>query len=333
VDIIGNCHNGLLVDPLDKDAIGRALLQLLENPQQWREYSVSGIENVRKYYSWDAHAESYMDRIKPLLQQERPPYHAPRSMPAPRQDRAIFTDLDQNLLGEAEGLQNFIAMIRRHRRQALFGIATGRRLDSASAILKQYDIPLPDVLLTSLGTEIYYAPELSEHAAWARHIDHLWQRRAIRRTLADLPGLSLQPASEQSRFKISYYYDAEHAPSIEEIKTLLRKEELAANVIHAFGQFLDIIPVRASKGLALRYLAHQWQIPLEHILVAGGSGADEDMMRGNTLAVVVANRHHEELSQLVEHEQIYFAKQPYALGIMEAIEHYDFFRAKFSAYD
>jgi sucrose-phosphate synthase len=57
------------------------------------------------------------------------------------------------------------------------------------------------------------------------------------------------------------------------------------------------------------------------------------MMRGNTLAVVVANRHHEELSQLVEHEQIYFAKQPYALGIMEAIEHYDFFRAKFSAYD
>ena len=33
-------------------------------------------------------------------------------------------------------------------------------------------------------------------------------------------------------------------------------------------------------------------------MVAGGSGADEDMMRGNTLAVVVSNRHHEELSQL-----------------------------------
>ena len=41
--------------------------------------------------------------------------------------------------------------------------------------------------------------------------------------------------------------------------------------------------------------------------MAGGSGADEDMMRGNTLAVVVANRHHEELSQLVDVERIYFA--------------------------
>jgi sucrose-phosphate synthase len=49
------------------------------------------------------------------------------------------------------------------------------------------------------------------------------------------------------------------------------------------------------------------------------------MMRGNTLAVVVGNRHHEELSALVDMERIYFAQKPHALGILEAIEHYDFF--------
>ena len=58
-----------------------------------------------------------------------------------------------------------------------------------------------------------------------------------------------------------------------------------------------------------------------------GPGADEDMMRGNTLAVVVGNRHDEELSQLVDQERIYFAGQDHALGILEAIEHYDFFQA------
>jgi sucrose-phosphate synthase len=62
-------------------------------------------------------------------------------------------------------------------------------------------------------------------------------------------------------------------------------------------------------------------------LAAGGSGADEDMMRGNTLAVVVANRHHEELSRLMEIERIYFATKPYAAGILEAVNHYDFYRA------
>jgi sucrose-phosphate synthase len=97
------------------------------------------------------------------------------------------------------------------------------------------------------------------------------------------------------------------------------------NVVLSFGQFLDVLPIRASKGLALRYFASRWDIPLEHVLVAGGSGADEDMMRGNTLAVVVANRHHEELSQLMDLERIYFARESYARGILEAIDHYDFF--------
>ena len=58
--------------------------------------------------------------------------------------------------------------------------------------------------------------------------------------------------------------------------------------------------------------------------MAGGSGADEDMMRGNTKAVVVANRHHEELSGLTAADNIYFAKKSYADGILEAIEHYGF---------
>ena len=114
---------------------------------------------------------------------------------------------------------------------------------------------------------------------------------------------------------------------LDEIVTLLRQKELATNVLFSFGQFLDVLPARASKGQALRYVAQRLDIPMEHILAAGGSGADEDMMRGNTLAVVVGNRHHEELSQLVDQDSIYRAVQPHALGILEAIDHYDFFQA------
>jgi sucrose-phosphate synthase len=139
--------------------------------------------------------------------------------------------------------------------------------------------------------------------------------------------MKLQPKVEQTPFKISYYYDAQIAPAVEEIVSLIRKKELTANVIFSFGQYLDILPSRASKGQALRYVAQRLEIPLEHTLVAGGSGADEDMMRGNTLAVVVGNRHHEELSQLIDQERIYFAEQPYAQGILEAIDYYDFFGA------
>jgi sucrose-phosphate synthase len=108
---------------------------------------------------------------------------------------------------------------------------------------------------------------------------------------------------------------------------LLHREELSFFIQTAFGQFLDILPLRASKGMALRYVVEQLGIPLESVFVAGGSGADEDMMRGNTLAAVVANRHHEELSQLDDIERIYFSSRPNAAGILEALEYYDFFGA------
>jgi sucrose-phosphate synthase len=323
VDIIGNCQNGLLVNPLDKEAITQALIEVLSNADQWETWSQNGIKSVRKHYSWQAHAELYLSKIKPLTRKLE-------SMPKPQVEhplmrtRAIFSDLDQSLLGNADGLQRFTTVIRQHRTHVALGIVTGRRLDSALTQMRRNDIPIPDVLITSLGTQIHYGRQLIRDDFWAHHIGYLWQPGAIRRVLSEIPGLIPQLPFEQSRYKISYHYDPAIAPPVEEINALLRSEELTVNVIHAFGQYLDIVPTRASKGQALRYVAQRWDIPLENILVAGGSGADEDMMRGNTLAVVVANRHHEELSRLEDQERIYFASQDHALGILEAMEHYQF---------
>jgi len=324
VDIIGNCDNGFLVDPLDKTAIAQALLKLLTNPERYRQMRDSGILKVRELYSWSTYAESYLARAKPLLRHHEPIPVAPKRRGRYR-DRALFTDIDQSLLGDAEGVQRFAEVMRENRKCATFGIATGRRLDSVLTVLRQHRIPRPDVLITALGTEIHYAPQLTRDEYWNEHIDYHWRPAAIRRALSKLPGLAPQVKSEQTRLKVSYEYDPVQAPGIEEIATLLRKQDLNANLTLAFGRYLDIIPLRASKGQALRYVAQRWDIPLDHILVAGGSGADEGMMRGNTLAVVVANRHGEELSQLEDLERIYFAGRPYALGILEAIDHYDFF--------
>ncbi|MES9898057.1 MAG: HAD-IIB family hydrolase [Sedimenticola sp.] len=328
VDIIGNCNNGLLIDPLDKTAMAEALLTILCDLECWQRFSLNGMEKVREHYSWQAHAESYMSRIKLLPQGYKPiPKAQPTKRPMRYRDRAIFTDLDQNLLGSEEGLQQFNRLVKDNRKCGTFGIATGRRLDSALSILKKHGIPRPDVLITSLGTQIHYGQKLTADDFWREHIDHLWKPQSVQRLLKELPGLKPQQKIEQSRFKIAYHYDESEAPSVEELNDLLHQRDLTCNVIHAFGQYLDIVPVRASKGQALRYVAQRWGIPLENILVAGGSGADEDMMRGNTMAVVVANRHHEELSQLVEEERIYFADQAHALGIIEAIQHYDFFKS------
>jgi len=324
-DITANCNNGYLIDPLDKQDITKTLLKILSDATAWRGLSQRGLRGVKRHYSWQAHTQVYVSALHGLLTSTRTTSPLlPRRRAGLYHDRAIFTDLDQSLLGDAESLADFLDVIKIYRKCTTFGIATGRRLDSALRMMKRYGIPQPDILITSLGTEVCYAPRLTRDRAWAEHIDHLWKPRAIIRVLADLPGLKLQPKAELSRFKISYYIDPEEAPGLDEINSLLHQHELTANTFLSFGQFLDIVPMRASKGFALRWCADQWGIPLENILVAGGSGADEDMMRGNTMAVVVANRHHEELSGLVDTENIYFATQPCAAGIIDAIEHYDF---------
>ncbi len=325
VDIIANCQNGELVNPLDKTAITDALLKLLQGTTAWSQASQNGIEGVRRHYTWESHAETYMARVKKLQGKYSPPLG---DKPAPRairyRDRAIFTVLDENLLGNQESLSRFSELIRKNHRHVTFGIATGRRMDSALAIIKKHKIPPPDVLVSSLGTRIHYGQSLTEDAYWPDHIDHDWNPQRIQRVLANIPGLTPQPKKEMSRFKVSYYYDSQKAPSVDEIIALIRQKELTTNVFFTAGELIDIVPSRVSKGQALRYVTQRLDIPIDHVLAAGGSGADEDMMRGNTLAVVVGNRHQEVLSQLEDHERIYFANQSHAGGILEAIEYYDF---------
>lgn len=325
-DIVANCGNGILVDPLDTEAMATALLRILEDPEVRQRFVEAGLRGVRAHYSWEAHAGAYLDRISSLVHERAPLVPAPHLVRRKLYyDRALFTDLDLNLLGDPESLAELVSLVRDNRKIAVFGIATGRGLESALRAMKRYRIPQPDVLITSVGTEIHYAPQLTADASWARHIDYMWNPVAIRRVLDELPGLERQGKVEQSRFKISYFYDAAKAPPVEEIGSLLHQQDQSVNALLSFAQFLDVLPMRASKGFALRYFATRWGIPLDHILVAGGSGNDEDMMRGNTLGAVVANRHQEELSDLVELDRVYFARGSHAAGILEAIEHYDFF--------
>lgn len=325
IDIIRNCRNGHLIDPLDKAAMAETLLRTLTDRQEWRNLAENGIQGVRRHYSWQAHVEKYLEVIRPLVEKTEPITRMSlRRRPGMFRDRALFASLDLNLIGGRESLPPLLDSLRSHHKAIIFGIATGRRLDDALTTLKLHNIPQPDVLITGQGTEVHYAPNLTEDAVWTRHINHLWNRQAVRDILREFPGLEMQPKRYQSTFKLSYYINPAVA-NIQEIRQILLRNEQAVNVILSFGQFLDVLPVRVSKGLALRWCAEQLGFPLENTLVAGVTGADADMLRGNTLGVVVDNRHLAELSDLANIDKIYFSQQPHAAGILEAISHYNFF--------
>jgi sucrose-phosphate synthase len=330
-DIVANCRNGLLIDPLDPDAIAGALHQALADRKQWRQWAKNGVLGVRRHYSWDAHVGKYMRAAASLLRRGRK--HRRRRLaltlqggksPMPLAQRALITDIDNTLIGHRESARQLTSWLLAHAGSVAFGIATGRPLQSAVKILEKWRIPLPNVLITSVGSEINYGPDLSPDKGWTNHIRHLWRRDTLVEALADVPGLTLQEAPENQReFKVSYNAVPEKMPSLKELYQRLHDLKLHANLIYSHQAFLDVLPVRVSKGHAIRYLAYKWGLPLRNFLVAGDSGNDAEMLVGDTSAVVVGN-HSPELERLRGLEQIFFARGSHAQGILEGLEHYNF---------
>ena len=328
VDIVSNCHSGILINALYPKEISDALLNVLSDRRQWFRWSRNGILGVRRHYSWDAHVGKYLKAIKAILHRDRKRMrrvlqHSMRKTPMPFVQKAIITDIDNTLLGDERGLRQFIDELKASDKPVAFGVATGRTLESTIRVLKKWRVPMPDVLITSVGSEIHYWPTQKIDTAWRHHISHNWRRDDLAQLLATLPGMRLQPEENQREFKLSYYVIPDKMPSLRKLYQLLREHRLQANLVYSHQAYLDVLPERASKGRAIRYLSYKWGVPLQNFLVAGDSGNDEEMLVGDTLGIVVGN-HSPELEPLRGLEQIYFAEHVCARGVLEGIEHYDF---------
>ncbi len=325
-DILRNCRNGRLIDPLDVRAMGRALAGMLAEPGNWDRWARNGIAGVDRHYSWKAHVQKYLKLLDRLEggRRARRQLHFGRSR-MPTIGRMIVCALDNTLLGDDAGLAAFRALLesRRDRDRIGFGIATGRSLADALRLIERHRLPHPDLLITSVGAEIHYGHKMVQDQAWARHIDYRWDLKALRAALRGLPGLKLQPKQEQHPFKLSYFIDPAKAPPVRRLVRHLRERDLHANVVFSRHMFLDLLPVRASKGLALRHVLGRWGILPDAVLVAGSCGSDEELLSGNTLGVVVGN-YSAEIERLRGKPRIHFARGEHAAGIIEGMEHYDF---------
>lgn len=327
VDIVNNCRNGILVDVGQMDQINEAILKILDDPDLWKEFSNNGIENVRKIYGWDSSVQRYLNRLVPepqsdlksisMVRKENPV--AQRLL---RVEKMVICDIDNTLTGDPEATARLIELLSQNREKVAFGIATGRTIESALQHLEENKVPVPDILITSVGSEIYYAGADFKDAGWTTHINYKWERERIRALLSNFSFLKPQETETERQFKISYYLepDVQHLQAIHD---LLSGERLKYNLIFSHQQYLDLLPQRTSKGKALRYLSFKWNLPLNRFLVAGDSGNDEEMLRGEPYGIVVGN-YSKEMEMLRGKWRVYFAKETHAAGVLEGIQHYSF---------
>jgi sucrose-phosphate synthase len=328
-DIIKNCPSGILVDTTDTKALADAVKKIITDNEKWKQYSKAGIMSIRKHYTWENHATSYMKQISRIFadqDEEKMQVAVPSDAIGRRLAKLnyfIVANIDNTLVGDNnQHLTEFLTLLQKNREHVGFGLATGRTIESATEFLKKQNVPLPDVLIAAVGAEIYYGKNLHHGRGWETHISAKWNRDKIVDLLKDLTFLEYQPAEAQRHFKISYEIEP-GKDRLAMIHERLLRNQCRYNLIYTQDRYLDILPYRASKGKAIRYLSYKWEIPLGNFLVCGDSGNDEEMLRGDPRGVVVGN-YSPELKKLKGIRGIYFARQKYSGGIIEGIKRYQF---------
>jgi sucrose-phosphate synthase len=328
-EILEQCENGLLVDVENPKAIAVALKKIIADQNVWEKYSTQGIGATNQQYSWSAYADKYVHLIDELFRQKNDgkPVFANKSAYGKKLTNAdffIISDLDGTLVegSNAQGLKEFTQWIIENKTRVVFGVASGRNKHITALAFAEYELPRPDILICSAGSEIYYTEKFIPDKGWENHINYQWKRSELQKALADFPGIRLQEEEAQWRFKLSYYVDdGFNDDDMADLYKFLDDLKLRAKVLLTENHFLDLLPFRASKGSAVRYLSYKWKIPLERFITAGNSGNDEDMLKGKTNGIVVAN-YSPELEELRKNKLIYFTKDPLAKGVLEGIQHH-----------
>lgn len=329
-DIAHTCQSGLLVNMEKNQGFAKAIKKILTDQEVWQKLSNNGINKTRNHYLWSTHCRQYLQAVNEILKKKEKPLYAIDKKAESIGRRLsttkylVISDIDDTLLGNDTALDGLRVLLQKHSETIAFGVATGRHIDSAVKVLNEYKIHW-DIIISSVGTEIYYTKQKRIDKGWHNHLKLKWKPDKIKEILKPLPILSLQTESfTQREYKISYYKDERVAgkDAIPIIHNALSQSRLAYNLVFSHDIFIDILPYRASKGKAIRYLSTKWKIPLAHIITAGNSGNDKDMLTGNICGIVVGN-HEKELESLKKSNCIYFSKGKYAAGVIEGLRYFN----------
>jgi sucrose-phosphate synthase len=327
-DIQARCENGLLVDVTDPGALQEALEMAGSDPRRWRRWSDNGVEAVSRHFSWDAHVCRYLalmqQRIdRSLVSARSTTAHRPTSA----RSRMLVLDLDSSLDLPAVGPLNDL---RERLQEDAFAqssglvILSGRSLTLARQRYAELHLPDPDVWISSAGTELHHGPGLELDQGWTQRINQCWSRQAVLKAMEDLQDhITLQDSDHQGAYKVSYLLKEADPGLLSLARQRLRRDGLQAQPHLRCHWFLDVLPQRASRSEAIRFLAMSWGLSFEQVMVVASQQGDAELMDGLPATVVPAD--HDRSLQVPHHQpRVYVSKRSSVSAVLDGLTHYHF---------
>jgi len=260
-------------------------------------------------------------------------------------DRTILPNGDQD---ESPQVRSVFSLLVEHPEIHL-AYVSGRDKRLIQKAITEYDLPLPDYAVGDVGTTIYEltGSNWSPLEAWFEEIAKDWKgldREDLSGFLKEFDDLTLQEPEKQNRFKLSYYTDEniDGRQLVDQMQQHLSKQKLRCRIIWSVDEqrglgLVDVLPKRASKLHAIRYLMDQKGYLKSRVVFCGDSGNDLNVLTSDIQAVLVKNGseevRREALESVVKNERaetLYVARGNfmgmngnYTAGVLEGLAHFE----------
>ena len=260
-------------------------------------------------------------------------------------DRTVLPNGSQQESPQARTLFRIVAQ----RPELTLAYVSGRDQSLLLEAIHDYDLPVPDYAIGDVGTTLYeiHHDEWQPRKDWEEEIAPDWAGRRhdeLAALFEDISTLTLQEPEKQNTFKLSYYAptDIDHVALLAKMDTRLKPLDIRASLIWSIDEarhigLLDVLPRRATKYHAIRFLMAHTGFDAGNTVFAGDSGNDLPALTSGLQAVLVRNARREVREEAVRrvHEQglaerLYLAhgnfldmNGNYAAGVLEGLAHFE----------
>lgn len=264
--------------------------------------------------------------------------------------KVLATDLDgtfiplHDLPAHRQALQSIQTLIAQQAIDLIY--VSGRRWELIDDAIRRDGIPVPDVAICDVGTEIRVptgktstAPATGqlEFIPFSQYSAHLlsllspWSHEQLLTQVARLhEAIWPQPDECQSAFKTSFFFElAEQDSVVSAIESWIEQQQVPVSPviskqIDGAQGLIDLLPRAVNKAYALQWWLERSNTPLSSVVFCGDSGNDSAAITSamNGVAVGNADRHLRESIAKHPSDNVYLAESESTSGVLEGLLHY-----------
>lgn len=234
------------------------------------------------------------------------------------------SDLDGTLLGHPGSTHRFKKMWEAitPRQRPLLCYSTGRFKEEIYDIVDQKILPQPDYVISAVGTRLYKGNVQEEITSYRKALDKDWDLGKVQEIVGSMEGITPQPEHYQNTHKSSWYLEKDDLSIVNRLKELFLAHGLDVSIIYSSGRDLDVLPARAGKGKALKWMCSKIHVPLKRVVVAGNTGNDTSMFLIDGVRGIVVSNAKPELCQAVDEKTCFRATRSIADGVIEGLKYF-----------